>query len=60
MHDIDENGRWEYEKTFKRLEKYSDMISNSVLNKNTIKKYITDKLTYDKYDINFFDGTERP
>ena len=60
MHDIDENGRWEYEKTFKRIEKYSDMISNSVLNKNTIKQYITDKLTYDNYDINFFNGSERP
>ena len=36
MHDIDPNGRWEYEKTFKRIEKYSDMISNSVINQGTV------------------------
>ena len=58
VYDKNKDDTWNYNKTFKRMEKYSRNLEGSIFNRKSINHYITRNLTYDSYGINLLDGSE--
>jgi hypothetical protein len=48
LFDKDNDGVWDFIKTFNRIEKYSNTFKNSILSKEVLTNYISNGLRYDK------------
>jgi hypothetical protein len=51
-YDMDKQDRvWDFNKTFSRVEKYSENLTHSLLSRDIIENYIKQGYRFDKYNI---------